>query len=134
MIHFRLVLLLLVATLSGCSSQQHATGIVEYTDGDPVQSGSIEFRSLETGDRYAGKIASNGAFTLRDQDGNEHLPPGEYEVVVVQIVMTEDVAAADHEHGQTVPRRYADYYTSDLRFTNQADRTSPIQIELDPTQ
>lgn len=134
MIHFRLALLLLVATLSGCSSQQPATGIVGYTDGDPVQSGSIEFRSLETGDRYAGKIASNGAFTLRDQDGNEHLPPGEYEVVVVQIVMTEDVAAADHEHGQTVPRRYADYYTSDLRFTNQADRTSPIQIELDPTQ
>lgn len=134
MIHFRLALLLLVATLSGCSSQQSSTGIVGYTDGDPVQSGSIEFRSLETGDRYAGKIASNGAFTLRDQDGNEHLPPGEYEVVVVQIVMTEDVAAADHEHGQTVPRRYADYYTSDLRFTNQADRTSPIQIELDPTQ
>ena len=133
MIHFRLALLLLVATLSGCSSQQPATGIVEYTDGDPVQSGSIEFRSLETGDRYAGKIASDGAFTLRDQDGNESLPPGDYEIVVVQIVMTEDVAAADHQHGRTVPRRYADYYTSDLRYSNQANRTTLIGVELDPT-
>jgi hypothetical protein len=133
MIHLRLALLLLVTTLAGCSSQQPATGIVGYTDGDPVQSGSIEFRSLETGDRYAGKIRSNGAFTLRDQDGYESLPPGDYEIVVVQIVMTEDVAAADHQHGTTVPRRYADYYTSDLRFTNQADRTDSIRVELDPT-
>ncbi|EMB14887.1 hypothetical protein [Rhodopirellula europaea] len=133
MIHFRLALLLLVATLSGCSSQQPATGIVEYTDGDPVQSGSIEFRSLKTGDRYAGKIASDRAFTLRDQDGNESLPPGDYEIVVVQIVMTEDVAAADHQHGRTVPRRYADYYTSDLRYSNQANRTTLIRVELDPT-
>lgn len=133
MIDFRFAMLLLVVTLTGCSSQQPATGIVEYTDGDPVQSGSIEFRSLETGARYVGRIASNGTFALRDQDGNESLPPGEYEMVVVQIVMTEDVAAADHDHGQTVPRRYADYYTSDLRYSNQADRTDSIRVELDPT-
>lgn len=133
MIDVRFAMLWLVVTLTGCSSQHPATGIIEYTDGDPVQSGSIEFRSLETGARYAGRIASNGTFALRDQDGNESLPPGEYEMVVVQIVMTEDVAAADHDHGQTVPRRYADYYTSDLRYSNQADRTDSIRVELDPT-
>ncbi|KLU06694.1 hypothetical protein RISK_001258 [Rhodopirellula islandica] len=125
--------LFLPLLLAGCSAQHPATGFVGYTDGEPVQSGSIEFRLIETGDRFAGRIARDGEFTLRDQDGNESLPPGDYEVVVVQIVLTEDVAAADHDHGRTVPRRYADYYTSGLRYSNPADRVDSIRVELEAT-
>jgi len=103
---------------------------VRFDDGQPVQSGSVEFRSLDSGERYAGRISGDGSFELQDKNGKAALPPGEYEVVVVQIVITEDLAAEAHQHGRTVPRQYADYYTSDLRIANQADRTDPLVVEL----
>lgn len=114
----------------GCSGAKHsAGGIVQFDDGQPVQSGSIELRSLADGFRYASRIANDGTFTLADQDGVVGCPPGDYEVVIVQIVLTEDLAAADHQHGRTVPRRYADYYTSGLR-TEKADDDALIRIVL----
>ena len=105
-------------------------GIVRFDDGQPVQSGSVEFRSLGDGLRFAGKISGDGSFELQDQDGTRSFPPGDYEVVVVQIVLTEDLAAESHQHGRTVPRQYADYYTSGLRVSNPADRTDPIVVQL----
>ncbi|MGB7329091.1 MAG: carboxypeptidase regulatory-like domain-containing protein [Rubripirellula sp.] len=120
--------------LCGCSNPAgNHDGVVAFDDGTPVQSGSIEFRSLADGSRYASRIASDGSFSLTDQDGEPACPPGDYEVVVVQIVVTEDLAAEDHQHGRTVPRRYADYYTSGLRATNAEnfDSDSPIRITLE---
>jgi len=120
----------LVAAL-GCSpAGPPPRGTVLFDDGQPVQSGSIEFRSLSNGKRFAGRIASDGSFDLEDQSGDASFPPGDYEVVVVQIVSTEDLAADAHQHGRTVPRKYADYYTSDLKFSNLADRTDPVTIQL----
>ena len=117
-------------SINGCGgSNDTSKGVVQFTDGEPVQSGSIEFRSLAGGLRYASRIAPNGAFTLADQKGVPRCPPGDYEVVVVQIVLTEDLAAADHTHGRTVPRRYADYYTSRLRTTKK--ESEPLLIELE---
>jgi hypothetical protein len=119
--------------LVGCegTSVSHI-GIVRFDDGSPVQSGSIEFRSLADGSRYASRIARDGGFALTDQDGKFGCPLGDYEVVIVQIVLTEDLAAEDHQHGHTVPRRYADYYTTDLRVTNAADRgKSPLEITVE---
>lgn len=129
-VHCWVGLALTVATL-GCSpSGPPPVGIVQFDNAEPVQSGSVEFRSLVNGERYAGRIASNGSFELQDAKGIPSLPPGDYEVVVVQIVSTEDLALDDHQHGRTVPRRYADYYTSDLRVSNQPDRTQPIVVQL----
>jgi len=46
----------------------------------------------------------------------------------VQIVLTEDLALEAHTHGNTVPRRYADYYTSDLKVDIAPDHTKRIEI------
>lgn len=120
-----------VVFTGGCSGpEDSASGVVRFTDGQPVQSGSIEFRSVDNGSRYAGRIASDGSFSLTDQNGEPRCPPGEYEVVVVQIVLTEDLAADAHEHGRTVPRHYADYYTSGLRATKRKNSTVPLVITL----
>lgn len=122
----------LTLVVSGCAKPSGThEGIVVFDDGAPVQSGSVEFRSLADSSRYASRIASDGSFALTDQDGEFGCPPGDYEVVVVQIVLTEDLAAEDHEHGQTVPRRYADYYTSGLRATNPEESDVPIRITLE---
>lgn len=122
----------LLVCLVGCSAEPvKNAGVIQFEDGQPVQSGSTEFRSVASGARYSSRIGSDGSFALCDKDGVPAFPPGEYEVVVVQIVITEDLAAADHQHGHTVPRRYADYFTSNLRFSNKADRTGPVEISLD---
>ncbi|TWU58755.1 hypothetical protein Poly51_15350 [Rubripirellula tenax] len=98
-----------------------------------MQSGSVEFRSLTDGSRYASRIGSDGGFLLTDQDGEPRCPSGEYEAVVVQIVLTEDLAADEHQHGRTVPRKYADYYTSGLRITHDDTDATPLLVTLDAT-
>ncbi|MEM9826087.1 MAG: carboxypeptidase-like regulatory domain-containing protein [Planctomycetota bacterium] len=117
--------------ISGCGTDGSVyQGVVRFANGEPVQSGSIEFRSLESRQRYSSKISRDGQFTLTDADGWPGLPPDTYEVVIVQIVLTEDLAAEDHQHGQTVPRRFADYYTSGLKVTKTEGQTEPLEIVL----
>ena len=122
----------LALLVTGCGKPGgNYEGSVLFDDGTAVQSGSVEFRSLADGSRYASRIATDGSFALTDKDGELGCLPGDYEVVVVQIVLTEDLAAEAHEHGRTVPRRYADYYTSGLRVTNPKHAESPLQVTLE---
>ncbi|MEM6366658.1 MAG: carboxypeptidase regulatory-like domain-containing protein [Planctomycetota bacterium] len=123
----------LISLMVGCSNNDaSSSGVVQFSDGSPVQAGSIEFRNLIDGSRYTSRISTQGQFTLRDADNQANLPEGDFEVVVVQIVLTEDLALEDHVHGQTVPRRYADYSTSGLRYSKRNDQTRLIVITLDP--
>lgn len=125
--------LLTLLFLSGCGDELHpGTGFVRFEDGQPVQSGSVELRSTASGDRYSGRIDAHGWFQLTDADGREQIPPGDYEAVVVQIVLTEDLALDEHTHGTTVPRRYADYYTSGLGTTVRQGDEEPIELFLSP--
>lgn len=63
-------------------------------------------------------------------NGKIGLSVGTYEVVIVQIVLTEDLAKNAHSHGHTVPRRYADYHTSGLQVTVVDNQTKPIEIAI----
>lgn len=119
--------------LVGCGGTVGPTsGTVRFVDGTPVMSGSIEFRRLADERRFASRISPEGSFEPKSRDGDVGLPPGTYEVVVVQIVLTEDLAKEAHAHGTTVPRRYADYYTSGLKVEIASDRTDPVMIVLEP--
>ena len=106
------------------------TGVVHFEDGTPVKSGSVELRRLSDKERFSSRIAPDGTFRPADKDSNVGLPPGNYDAVVVQIVLTEDLAAEDHTHGRTVPRRYADYYTSDLKVQVNPDQVTPVMIVI----
>ncbi|MEM6471819.1 MAG: carboxypeptidase regulatory-like domain-containing protein [Planctomycetota bacterium] len=122
----------LLFSTPGCSgSTGPTTGVVRFVNGSPVRAGSIEFRRLSDSARYASRIASNGSFQPESENGTLGLPPGEYEVVVVQIVLTEDLAKVAHTHGSTVPRRYADYYTSGLRYEVKPGDQAEISISLE---
>ena len=128
----RLACITLLSLFIGCQNPNEASkGFVKFDDGEPVQSGSVEFRSISDKARYASRIGPDGSFTLRDQDGKERCPPGEYEVVVVQIVLTEDLAAEKHDHGRTVPRKYADYYTSGLKVNKREEENTPLEVTLE---
>jgi hypothetical protein len=115
--------------VAGCGKSAGPTsGVVRFDDGTPVTSGSIEFRRLTDKARFASRIDPQGMFQPTSQEGVVGLPLGKYEVVVVQIVLTEDLALEAHTHGNTVPRRYADYYTSDLKVDIAPDHTKRIEI------
>ncbi|QEG40841.1 carboxypeptidase regulatory-like domain-containing protein [Roseimaritima ulvae] len=123
---------LLLIPLAGCGGTVGPmSGIVRFDDGSPVTAGSIEFRSLPDQARFASRIAPDGSFEPADQDGQVGLPPGSYEVVVVQIVLTEDLTHDAHTHGNTVPRRYADYYTSGLKVDIATDQSEPVEVILE---
>ena len=118
--------------VAGCSPPVGPiSGVVRFEDGSPVQSGSIEFRRLTDQERFSSRIAPDGSFTPSDSDGIVGLPPGKYEMVVVQIVLTEDLAKEAHTHGGTVPRRYADYYTSGLKTEITEGQIDPIEIVVE---
>ena len=118
-------------TMTGCSETPTVrTAEVQFDDGSPVRAGSVELRRLEDGERYAGRLNDSGTASLSDAGGDPGVPPGKYEAVVVQIVLTEDLAAAAHTHGGTVPRRYADYYTSGLRVEVTDGQIDPIKLQL----
>ena len=118
-----------MSVLSGCSGKVGpADGRVIFEDGSPVQAGSIEFRETSEGKRYASRIGLDGTFHLVNEDGDPGLPQGDYEIVVVQVVITEDLAAEHHTHGNTVPQRYADYYTSDLKLTIESGKQEDLEV------
>ncbi len=75
--------------------------------------------------------SADGEFDLENNAGVHGLPAGDYEVVVVQLVLTDHLAASEHSHGKTVPRRYADYYTSGLKVSLAENHQPPIKIELE---
>jgi hypothetical protein len=123
---------MMIVTLVGCGHAVGPTsGVVRFSDGSPVTSGSIEFRRTSDKERFASRIASDGTFRPANQDGGIGLSPGTYDIVVVQIVLTEDLAKEAHTHGHTVPRRYADYYTSDLRAEVNEGETGPIEVLIE---
>lgn len=125
------VSLLLLTGLGGCGRADVPTsGVVRFDDGSPVTSGSIEFRRVSDKASFASRISPNGTFQPTGEDGTVGLPPGSYDVVVVQIVLTEDLALEDHTHGHTVPRRFADYYTSDLSVVVDDGQSAPIEITI----
>lgn len=124
-----LMILSLVVVVAGCSPQAHTgMGRVRFDDGQPVRSGSIEFRAVSDGTRFSSRIGGEGEFQLADADGETGIDPGQYEVIVLQMVLTEDLAIENHRHGHTVPRRYADYYTTDLNYTVEADPEDRMEI------
>ena len=122
-------LFVLCLSFLGCGgSVGPVSGIVRFSDGEPVRSGSIEFKRKSDQVRFASRISDDGSFQPTDQDGGVGLPPGDYDIVVVQIVLTEDLASELHSHGSTVPRRYADYYTSGLKTKISEGQLDPIEI------
>lgn len=128
------IVLLTLATISGCSGGGvEVNGVVRFADGEPVRSGRIEIRHAESRRRGMGTIDEEGRFRLAEMDGGHRFDPGEYDAIVVQMIVTEDLAFEDHGHGRMVPRRFADYDTSGLAVTVDDDPAQPIELVIGST-
>ena len=123
------MLIALFLAVTGCTKYSGvATGHVRFDDGSPLTSGAIEFRNVLDGSCFTSRITSEGFFQPANLIGTIGLPAGTYYVVIFQIVLTEDLAKKDHSHGHTVPRRYADYHSSDIVVTVLDHQTNAIEI------
>lgn len=130
----RLACLLLALSLAGCDNGVlvPVSGRVVFSDGQPLRSGKIEFRSPPLKARGAAVLDDQGRFTLTNGEGKPGLPPGDYEVVIVQVVMVEHLSLEAHDHGRPLPRRYADYHTSGLRVSVPPQGTDQLTITVEP--
>ncbi len=128
---------------SGCGSGLvPVTGKVVFEDGEPVRTGRIEFRksSPESAaatqsvaaaqQRAVGLIDAEGRFRLRNDDGEDGCLPGDYDVVIVQLVSVEHRSLQSHNHGRPLPRKYADYYTSGLKATVPETGVEGLVLEV----
>ncbi len=108
-----------------------AHGYVVFADGEPVKNGRIEFRSTTDKWRGTSEIDTAGHFRLMGDLGEKGIPAGEYEAIVVQLIITEDLSLAEHGHGRPVPRRYADYYTSGLKLAVSLENSNNLKVILE---
>jgi len=132
----RIFCLVWLALIFGCGPSHPVTypvqGSVKFEDGAPVEIGSVEFRSMEGEERTTarGKIEKDGSFTLSTFEPGDGALPGEHQVIVQQMVISEGLSAEHHQHGRRVPRKYADYSQSGLTAEIKAEKSNPIVIQL----
>lgn len=132
----RIATLLSLAFFVGCSGNGIATypveGVVTLEDGTPLQTGTVEFNSIERDLTASGKIQSDGTFRLTTFKDGDGAVLGDHDAVVVQLISTEDLPLHDHDHGPTIDPKYSHYDSAGLSFTVHDDRTNAVRIVLTP--
>lgn len=121
-----------LAAVVGCGGGRvPVAGRVVFDDGEPVRTGRVELRGRDQRVRAAGMLDSEGRFRLVTDDGRDGLPPGEYDAIVVQIVIVEHRSLEEHGHGRPLSRRFADYFTSGLTVSVPDQGTADLEIVVD---
>ncbi len=127
-------LAILTATLLGCSDRlatYPACGRVEFSSGGAVHVGTVELKSREHGVQARGSIDNDGNFALTTYNEGDGAVAGNHDCVVVQFVMTEDVAGHRPSTIGVIDRRYASYATSDLQIEILPGAKNDILLRVD---
>ena len=79
-----LLFLLICLVVAGCGKNRKLTGKVTFSDGTPVTTGLVIFRT----DTFLskGEIQSDGTYRMSSERENDGIPPGEYQVYVSGIM------------------------------------------------
>ena len=123
-----LALALGALAMAGCNSNPLPTyptsGTVQFEDGQPVRSGSIEFYNREHDLTARGTIDRDGKYQLGTFQARDGAIAGEHQVVVIQMLMPSPTVKLpdgdtihEHDHGRHVDQKFATYSTSSLKCT-----------------
>ena len=109
---------------AGCSNQPPTypvSGQVTFSDGEPVDSGTIEYRSDELGLNARGKISSDGSYQLTTFRPGDGAVAGDHKVVIVQHIVVETPRPVEHggsghahKPHRAVDRSFANYRETPL--------------------
>ena len=125
---------LLVASTIGCSDRlatYPVAGKVEFTTGGAVHVGTIELKSREHGVQARGPIQPDGSFVLTTYQDGDGAVAGMHDCVLVQFVMTEDIAGHRSSTIGVVDPRYASYATSGLTIEVSATEPNKPIVAVD---
>ena len=138
------LLLLVFACSGGCSDGPRVypvRGRVLFEDGAPADTGTIEFRSVESGLNARARIAEDGSFQLTTFEKNDGAVPGKHQVIVIQQVMVETPRPRDenappesmnqpstHRAHRLVSREFSRYDSSPLEFTVEPSDQNDLQV------
>jgi hypothetical protein len=78
-----ILFLMLTAICVGCSNNVKVSGIVTFTDGEPVEVGTICF--LRGGLQSRGELGAGGRYTVATLGADDGLPAGTYQVFFVGV-------------------------------------------------
>ena len=121
----------------GCGPRHPATvpvqGKVLFSHGKPVRMGVVEFYCPEKKLTARGTISRDGTFWLGTFAEADGAVPGSYQAIVVQVL---DHGAwgdlrIEHDHGGLVDRKFADFATSGLHYTVDANQDNVFVIPVD---
>ena len=128
--------LISLAVLGGCvagcgPSGARVSGRVTL-DGQPLETGAVQFIAEGGGQAAHGSIGADGRFSLRLGKSSAAIPPGRYKATVVAVSSPEP--GADDARGEALPvpitpARYGDASTSGLVYELQ-DGANTIEIPL----
>ncbi len=128
------IIVLMLLFLNGCgdgiAKRYPASGVVRFPGGTPVRTGTIE---ISNGTRWtaSGEIDREGKFSLTTVRSSDGAIPGDYRVVVRQVILTHRLPAAQHDHGELVHARYRDYASTTLKFTMPAAAKNDLEFVVD---
>lgn len=129
-----LIFVWLALGFSGCGSDRipvyPVTGRIQFEDGQPVRSGTIELESVSFGTTANGKIQHDGSFVLGTYAAEDGAAAGTHRAIVVQIIVADGSISHTQDHGHPVPVRFGDYHTSPLSVEVKAEPTNQVIITL----
>lgn len=123
--------------LMGCSDKlptYPVSGKVQFPDGSPVRVGTVELKSREQGVQARGTIATDGTFTLTTYEEDDGAVEGTHDAVVVQMIVTEDLAGHPPTTLGVVDRRFGSYATSGLSAVVKRDQENRVVLQVEGLQ
>ncbi|HMP80651.1 MAG TPA: hypothetical protein PKD54_14450 [Pirellulaceae bacterium] len=119
---------LLASGCGGVPARYPQSGRIVFEDGSPVKTGSIEIGGGDSKWTASGDIQRDGTFVLSTVTKGDGAVPGDYQVVIRQVIVTYLPAQGGHDHGHLVHSRYRDYRTTPL--TLKVERKANHAIEF----
>lgn len=129
-----LTALVLLSGLSGCSDGRlptyPVTGQVVFEDGSPAHVGTVEVKSRDHKIQARGTIDKDGVFHLTTYKTDDGAVAGKHDCVVVQMVMTEELANFQPSYEGVVDPRFGSYSTSGLSIEVSAKQENFVTLKV----
>jgi hypothetical protein len=128
-LRLRLAILSVLALASvGCGGGTgRVTGHVVRKDGKPLEGANLVARNAETGKSVYATTDAAGSFELSQQKPSEGVPPGSYEVTIVERRPDRDAMVKP-----TISAKYSDPAKSGVKFSVAAGETKVVDVTVDP--
>ncbi len=119
---------LLLCLCSGCGSSDraHVSGTVVRHDGSPLVGAKLIATSKESGQSATASTDASGRFDFGTSEPGDGIPPGNYNVVVV-----EDLGDMDNRRAPTIAAKYRDPVKSEVSFSASAGEAKELNLTLE---